>query len=122
MVWGALPDRRDLPCEAYDPWPETLARTPLRRGVQEIWGRQNSRERMRGASETPLRQEEDDMRRATLSMLCLAAMLCLGLAAPVAMAMDEPPANATVSFGEWQTDPPLDRFPNNSRQTGTSTD
>jgi hypothetical protein len=54
------------------------------------------------------------MRRATLSMLCLAAMLCLGLAAPVAMAMDEPPANATVSFGEWQTDPPLDRFPNNS--------
>jgi hypothetical protein len=49
-------------------------------------------------------------------------MLCLGLAAPVAMAMDEPPANATVSSGEWQTDPPLDRFPNNSRQTGTSTD
>src|SRR5262245_37177945 len=25
-----------------------------------------------------------------------------------------PLANATINFGSWQTDPPLDRFPNNS--------
>jgi len=45
-------------------------------------------------------------------------MLCLGLAAPVAMAIDG--GNATVSFGQWQTGPApgpppvleLDRFPN----------
>ena len=52
------------------------------------------------------------MRRSTLSIMCLVAMLCLGLAASLAMAGDGPLANATVSFGQWQTDPPLDRFPN----------
>src|SRR6266436_9407025 len=52
------------------------------------------------------------MRRSTLSIMCLVAMLCIGLAAPLAMAIDGPLANATVSFGQWQTDPPLDRFPN----------
>jgi hypothetical protein len=41
-------------------------------------------------------------------------MLCVGLIVPVALADDTPPANATVSFGQWQTDPPLDRFPNSS--------
>jgi hypothetical protein len=58
------------------------------------------------------------MRRSTLSIMCLVAMLCLGLAAPVAMAIDG--GNATVSFGQWQTGPAegpppvleLDRFPN----------
>jgi plastocyanin len=54
------------------------------------------------------------MRRPTLSMLCLVAMLFLGLVAPVAMADDRRPTNATVSFGAWQTDPPFDRFPNSS--------
>jgi plastocyanin len=29
----------------------------------------------------------------------------------MAMADDDSPANATVSFGQWRTDPPLDRFP-----------
>ena len=53
------------------------------------------------------------MRRATPSSICLVAILLCGLAAPVARAGDDPPANATVSFGAWQTDPPLDRFPPN---------
>jgi hypothetical protein len=38
----------------------------------------------------------------------------IGLTASSAVAIDGPLANATVSFGEWQTDPALDRFPNNS--------
>jgi len=50
------------------------------------------------------------MRRSTRSIMCLGALLCLGLAAPVTTAMDG--GNATVSFGQWQTDPPLDRFDN----------
>jgi len=41
-------------------------------------------------------------------------MLFLVLAAPLAMADDRRPTNATVSFGAWQTDPPFDRFPNSS--------
>ena len=41
-------------------------------------------------------------------------MLFLGLTNPVAMAFDGRLANATVSFGQWQTDPPFDRFPNSS--------
>ena len=41
------------------------------------------------------------MRRSTLSIMGLAAMLCLGLAAPLAMADDGHLASATVSFGEW---------------------
>jgi hypothetical protein len=52
------------------------------------------------------------MRRSTLSIMCLVTVLFLGLVAPLAMADDRPPANATVSFGAWQTDPLLDRFPN----------
>ena len=31
---------------------------------------------------------------------------------PSAVAIDGPLASATVSFGQWQTNPPLDRFPN----------
>ena len=54
------------------------------------------------------------MRRSTLSIMCIVAMLFIGIAAPSAMAIDGPLANATVSFGQWQTDPPLDRFPNSS--------
>jgi plastocyanin len=54
------------------------------------------------------------MKRSTLSIICLVVMLFLGLAAPLAMADDPRPTNATVSFGAWQTDPPFDRFPENS--------
>src|SRR6266850_4665212 len=49
-----------------------------------------------------------------LSLTGLVALACLGLAVPWASAMEGPPAHATVSFGAWQTDPPLDRFPNQS--------
>jgi plastocyanin len=51
------------------------------------------------------------MRRSTLSISCLVALLFLGFVAPLAMADDRRPTNATVSFGAWQTDPPFDRFP-----------
>jgi plastocyanin len=51
------------------------------------------------------------MRRSTRSIMCLGALLCLGLAAPVVTAMDG--STATVSFGQWQTGPlELNRFPN----------
>jgi len=73
------------------------------------------------------RQEEDKMRRSTLSIMYLVAMLCLGLAVPLALADDGPQASATVSFGQWQTGPAdgpppvleLDRFlpPNQSPRT-----
>jgi hypothetical protein len=60
------------------------------------------------------------MRHSTLSIICIVAMLFIGLAAPLAMADDGRQANATVSFGAWQTGPAagpppvleLDRFPN----------
>jgi plastocyanin len=51
------------------------------------------------------------MRRSILSIMCIVAMLFIGLLAPMVMADDDSPANATVSFGQWRTDPPLDRFP-----------
>src|SRR5262245_41016562 len=58
------------------------------------------------------------MRRSTLSIMGLAAMLCLGLAVPSAVAIDGLLANATVSFGEWNpnatnlipVEVPLDRL------------
>jgi hypothetical protein len=68
------------------------------------------------------------MRRSTLLITCLVAILCIGLAAPLAKADrghrgdDDRRANATISFGQWQTPlpppavspqtNPLDRFPN----------
>jgi hypothetical protein len=60
------------------------------------------------------------MRHSTLSIICIVAMLFIGFAAPLAMADDGRQANATVSFGAWQTGPAagpppvleLDRFPN----------
>src|SRR5215218_3154783 len=54
------------------------------------------------------------MRRSTLAILCSLTLLCLGLAVPVARAGDGSPTTATVSFGAWHTEPPLDRFPNSS--------
>ena len=61
------------------------------------------------------------MRHSTLSIIGIVAMLCSGLAAPLAMADDNRRSNATVSFGAWQTPlpspavplekAPLDRFP-----------
>ena len=59
------------------------------------------------------------MRRSTLVITCLVAMLCLGRAAPVARAIEGRLATATVSFGVWHTDPPLDWFPNASPREGS---
>jgi len=58
------------------------------------------------------------MRHSTRLIMCLVALLCLGLTAPMTTAMDG--GNATVSFGQWQTGPApgpppvleLNRFPN----------
>src|SRR5262245_13471933 len=52
------------------------------------------------------------MRRATtVSFACISAISFIALVTPSSMAIDGPLANATVSFGQWQTDPPLNRFP-----------
>lgn len=52
------------------------------------------------------------------------SVLATGLVTPLAAArghdhtpVEGPLANATVSFGHWLTDPPLDRFPNLSDRT-----
>jgi plastocyanin len=42
----------------------------------------------------------------------------IGVGVSRALAVDGPLANATVSFGLWKSDPPLDRFPSNSPPTG----
>jgi hypothetical protein len=52
------------------------------------------------------------MRQSTLAIMCIGTLLCMGLVAPVTMTIDG--GNATVSFDQWQTDPPLNRFPNAS--------
>lgn len=51
-------------------------------------------------------------------------VLATGLVTPLVGAqehehgrIDGPLANATVSFGQWRTDPPLDRFPNLNDRT-----
>jgi len=54
--------------------------------------------------------EEKHMKRALLSMIGIVACCGIGLMATSAMAIDGPMANATVSFGEWASDPPLDRI------------
>ena len=51
------------------------------------------------------------MNRWILSLIGVLTLVGLGLTASSAWADADAPANATVSFGQWQTDPPLDRFP-----------
>lgn len=50
------------------------------------------------------------MRHSPSSLVLLAALLFMALAVPSAGAIDGPLSQATVSFGQWQTDPSLDRF------------
>src|SRR5262249_17469371 len=50
------------------------------------------------------------MTRSTRSLRWLIVLSGLGLA--VLPAMAQVGDNATVSFGQWRTEPPLDRFPN----------
>lgn len=53
------------------------------------------------------------MRHWRRSIIYIVAVLAIGLVVSPAMAIDDGPlANATVSFGEWRTHPPLDRHPN----------
>lgn len=51
------------------------------------------------------------MTRRRASLLNAAVVLTLGLASAGAIA-GEPLNNATVSFGQWISSPPLDRYPN----------
>ena len=50
------------------------------------------------------------MRRSPHALMWLIVFLGLCFAVPPAMA--QAGDNATVSFGQWRTEPPLDRFPN----------
>jgi hypothetical protein len=50
------------------------------------------------------------MKRSILSMIGILTFCGIGLIASSAMAIDGPLANATVSFGQWESDPPLDRL------------
>jgi hypothetical protein len=52
------------------------------------------------------------MRRSKLSIPGLVTILAIGLSTSLVVGADGPLSNGTVSFGQWQTDPPLDRFPN----------
>lgn len=56
--------------------------------------------------------EEKQMKRMTLSLICVLTFIGIALSAALAMADDNRRANATVSFGEWRSDftPPLDRI------------
>jgi hypothetical protein len=50
------------------------------------------------------------MRRSIVSGIEILTFCGLGLIASPSMAIDEPGPTTTVSFGLWETDPPLDRL------------
>lgn len=50
------------------------------------------------------------MASRTASFIGLVVLVLTALVVPSAVATDGPKVQATVSFGQWQTDPPLDRF------------
>ena len=50
------------------------------------------------------------MKASKVSLVFTVIMTGLGVFASFADAIDGPKANATVSFGQWETDPPLDRL------------
>jgi hypothetical protein len=62
------------------------------------------------------------MQQVTRSIIWVVALFCLGLTAPVAMALKGWLAQASVSFGQWQWEPDsaLDRFPNSSPAGGNN--
>jgi plastocyanin len=49
------------------------------------------------------------MMHSTPSFICLVAVLAIALVVPSAVATPGPLGSATVSFGQWRTDPPFDR-------------
>jgi hypothetical protein len=67
-----------------------------------------------------MREEEDPIRHTTRLIVCVVAVLGLGFSAPVAMALKGRLANATISFGQWEIEPLLARFPNNSPIAGNN--
>jgi hypothetical protein len=50
------------------------------------------------------------MRRSIVSVVAILTFCGLCLTASSALALDDSAPTATVSFGLWETDPPLDRF------------
>jgi plastocyanin len=56
------------------------------------------------------------MTRKTLLVVCMTALLVIGLLAPGSgvTAHEGPLSSATISFGSWMTAPSLDRFPSQS--------
>ena len=50
------------------------------------------------------------MKRSMISMVSAFTFCGFALSASSAIAIDGPLANATVSFGQWESDPPLDRI------------
>ena len=48
--------------------------------------------------------------RTSMLLVTVLSFWFLGLVAPLVLAAEESGPNATVSFGLWQTNPPLDRF------------
>lgn len=51
------------------------------------------------------------MNRSSRVLLRTTAVLIFGLASVQALATDGPLSNATVSFGQWKSSPPVDRHP-----------
>jgi hypothetical protein len=50
------------------------------------------------------------MKRLTLFIIGVLTLCGIGLTVSSAMALDGPLANAVVSFGQWESDPPLNRL------------
>jgi len=57
------------------------------------------------------------MKSCTGSVIGLVVLVSIALMVPAAVATDDPNVQATVGFGQWQTDPPLDRFTNPNDRT-----
>src|SRR5213083_1763946 len=57
------------------------------------------------------------MKSRTASLFGLVVLVLIALVVPAAVATDDPNVQATVGFGQWQTDPPLDRFTNPNDRT-----
>jgi len=57
------------------------------------------------------------MKSRTASLIGPVVLVLIALVVPAAVATDGPNGQATVGFGQWQTDPPLDRFTNPNDRT-----
>jgi len=57
------------------------------------------------------------MKSRTAFLIGPVVLVLIALVVPAAVATDGPNVQATVGFGQWQTDPPLDRFTNPNDRT-----